>query len=173
MFDRLFDIIIGFWESLLPFIVVAEYERAVVLRLGRPRRILNPGFHFIIPFVESTLSDNVVPRTNWTTQQTGLTKDNKVVSVEMIMTWRIEDIRKALLEVERLDDAIRDTYVGVIGDAIASHNFEQLNDRSFLNKIKRDCKKKAERFGVLVEDINIAEIVLCRSAIRLVGNIGG
>lgn len=170
MFDRLFDFIGAIWDSLIPFAVINAYQKGVVLRLGRFHRVLEPGFHWVIPFVETVITDNVVLRTNWTADQTGLTKDDKLVSMRMVISWYISDIEKSSLHVDGVDDAVRDTYIGVIGDAIASHEFAQLNDRSFINKILRQCNKRAERYGVTVDSISIGDIVPCQAAFRLLNS---
>lgn len=168
MFDRLIDIVVSFWESLLPFTVIRQFEQGVILRLGRFNRVVGPGFHWVIPFIEAYMKDTVVTRTHWSVEQTARTSDGQLVSIRTIITWHISDVRKALLECDGVDDAIRDTYVAAIGDAVSGNDFESLNSRRFVNKLLKDCQRKAERYGVTVESIHISDLIPCNAAIRLV-----
>lgn len=169
MFDRLIDIIVGFWQSLLPWTIVKEFERGVVLRFGKFNRLLAPGFRFLIPFVEEALIDNVVLRTNWTSPQTLTTADNQTVTIKTVITWSITDIKKALLEVDGIDDAIKDSYIGSVGEAVSKNRIDDLNNRSFLTQLKRECQKRAARYGVTIDTIQIAELTPC-TALRLIQN---
>ena len=61
MFDRLFDFLFRFIELFRCFTVINEYERGIVLRLGKYNRELDKGFHWLLPLaIEEALSENVV-----------------------------------------------------------------------------------------------------------------
>ena len=169
MFDRLIDLIAGFWQSLLPFYVLKPWEGGLVLRLGKFNRKAVDGFNWVIPFVEELISIDVQVHTNWTAPQTMTTADHQLVTVQWVVVWDIVDPVKALTVPDNIGDALRDTYIGAGGDMVSQSNLDDLNQRRFLSKIKKKCQDKAERYGVRIIDFNLAELAPC-NAIRLIQN---
>src|SRR6185295_11325301 len=103
MFDRLFDIVFQFLDLFKFWVVLDPFEQGVVLRLGKYQRTVSEGFHFVYPFnVDNVLVDNVVPRTINLGEQGLTTKDGKTITVSAVVTAKISDIRKALLDVEHV-----------------------------------------------------------------------
>lgn len=49
MFDKVFELLRSIWEHLIPFVLLREYHRGVVLRAGVWHRDLGPGFHWVFP----------------------------------------------------------------------------------------------------------------------------
>src|SRR5436190_21697289 len=78
-----------------------EWQRKVVLRLGRFTGVRGPGIFFLLPWVEQTpfTVDMRVVTSNFAAEQT-LTKDGASVSVDAILYWRIVDAGLAAIKVE-------------------------------------------------------------------------
>ena len=87
--------------------IVKEYQRVVVFRLGRLSGVIGPGLVLLIPFwierIERvslrTIVDDVTP-------QDVMTKDNVSVQVNAVLTFRVIDPDKAIIEVEEFGFAI-------------------------------------------------------------------
>src|SRR5260370_21654968 len=77
-----------------------EWERKVVLRLGRFGGVRGPGVFFLLPYIETTpfTIDTRVVTTAFQAEQT-LTKDGASVTVDAIMYWRIVDAGRAAIQV--------------------------------------------------------------------------
>lgn len=161
MFDRLIDVITGFGEALLPCVIVEAYQQAVVLRFGKFSRVLDPGIHLMIPFVEKVIKDNVVLRTTDLSPQSLATKDDKTVTIRLIATWRITDIKKAVLEVEGLDDVLKDTFYASAGEYIQKHTFAEISQQGFATKLKAACQRRAEDYGVTISRLAFGELSEC------------
>lgn len=167
MFDRLIDLLVAFWQSLMPFVVCKPWEAGIILRLGKINRQAKKGFNWLIPMVEESVTIDTQVRTNWTASQTLITADNQTVTVRFVIVWDVVDAEKAITNPDDISDAIRDTYIGLAGDIIAETSFEDLNKRRFITKLKRECQKKAAVYGVRIIDINLAEFTACKT-LRLI-----
>ena len=81
--------------------IADQWEKAVVLRLGRFQSLRGPGLFFIIPIVDTVAYwiDIRVITTSFTAEKT-LTKDTVPVDVDAVLFWMVWDAEKAALEVE-------------------------------------------------------------------------
>lgn len=158
MFDRLFDIVIQFLDLFKPFKVINEFERGVVLRLGKYQRTVEPGFHWILPFnIDKVLVDKVVPRTVNLGAQGLTTLDGKSITVSAVVTAQLRDVRRALLEVEHVDEALMDSCYATIGDLIVAHDWDTVRTPEFTDTVTKACRKQAWRYGVEILKIQFAD----------------
>jgi regulator of protease activity HflC (stomatin/prohibitin superfamily) len=87
--------------------IAQQWERAVVLRLGRFVGLRGPGLFWIVPFVDSVSSwiDQRTITTGFAAEQT-LTSDTVPVNVDAVLFWMVHDAEKAALEVQNYRTAI-------------------------------------------------------------------
>ena len=87
--------------------VAQQWERGVVLRLGRFVGLRGPGLFWVVPFVDSVTSwvDQRTITTGFAAEQT-LTSDTVPVNVDAVLFWMVHDVEKAALEVQNYRTAI-------------------------------------------------------------------
>jgi regulator of protease activity HflC (stomatin/prohibitin superfamily) len=87
--------------------VAKQWERGVVLRLGRYVGLRGPGLFWVVPFVDSVSSwvDQRTITTGFAAEQT-LTSDTVPVNVDAVLFWMVHDAEKAALEVQNYRTAI-------------------------------------------------------------------
>ena len=87
--------------------IARQWERAVVLRLGRYVGLRGPGLFWIIPFVDSVSAwvDQRVITTSFAAEET-LTSDTVPVNVDAVLFWMVYDPEKAALEVQNYPQAV-------------------------------------------------------------------
>ena len=87
--------------------IARQWERAVVLRLGRYIGLRGPGLFWIIPFVDSICAwvDQRVITTSFAAEET-LTSDTVPVNVDAVLFWMVYDPEKAALEVQDYPQAV-------------------------------------------------------------------
>ena len=78
--------------------IINQYERGVVQRLGRFRKILDPGLHVIIPYIDTMRSVDVRTTPMDVPKQEVITKDNVTVNVDAVVYFRVIDAKKAVFE---------------------------------------------------------------------------
>ena len=78
--------------------IINQYERGVVLRLGRYSRTLNPGFRIIIPYIDHMTKVDIRTTPMDIPKQEVITRDNVTVNVDAVVYARVIDASKAVLE---------------------------------------------------------------------------
>ena len=88
--------------------VVNQYERKVVLTLGRFTGTLKPGLNLIIPFIQTTMNVDVREKAVDVPSQEAMTKDNISCTVNAVIYYRIKEdqVERAVLNVRNLDYAM-------------------------------------------------------------------
>lgn len=157
MLDRLIDLIIELLKSALPFVVIREYQRGVLLRFGKYRRDMDPGFHWIIPFADHV--EEVV--TVWTTitlpVQSVSTSDGRVVVVKGMVKYRVSDPKTYTLDTYDARDALSDTSCGIIFDAIHGRTLAECNSQDIIGEVNAKTKKESKKWGITVGCVTLTD----------------
>ena len=143
--------------------IANQWERVVVLFLGRFVGIRGPGLFFIIPFLNRVafLIDIRVITTSFNAEQT-LTKDTVPVNVDAVLFWQVVDVEKAALEVKDYmgsvslasQTALRD----VIGKTILS---DMLTGREAIDaELQRLIGNRVSGWGIKVISVEIRDVVI-------------
>ena len=80
--------------------VVEAYEKEALTVFGEYRKLLDPGIHFIPPFVSRTYPFDMRTQTIDVPQQEAITRDNSPVTADAVVYIRVMDAKRAFLEVE-------------------------------------------------------------------------
>ena len=145
------------------FRILKEYERAVIFRLGRFIGTRGPGLVIMIPFwIERMQRVSLRVIVNDVTPQDVITKDNVSVSVNAVLTFRVAEPEKAVIEVEEFGFAIsqiaQTTLRSVLGRAELD---DLLSEREKLNQdLEEIIKKQCEPWGIEVHAMEIKHVDL-------------
>ncbi len=143
--------------------VAAQWEKVIVLRLGKFTGLRGPGLFWIIPIVDSatTWIDHRVMVTPFAAQKT-LTKDTVPVDVDAVLFWVVWDAEKAALEVEdyraAVDWAAQTALRDIIGKKMLA---DILIGRSAIDKeLQAVIDERTTPWGVTVQSVEIRDIVI-------------
>jgi regulator of protease activity HflC (stomatin/prohibitin superfamily) len=140
-----------------------EWERAIVLRFGKFRKVKGPGLFFLFPVADrvAQIVDMRIRVSDFSTQKT-LTGDSVTVDVDAICFWLVWDPQKAVLEVENYVDAVVLSSKTALRNAISSHDLSTFLERSDIieKQIQEDVDKKTTEWGITVLHIEITDIQL-------------
>ena len=143
--------------------IADQWERAVVLRMGKYKGLRGPGIFFIIPIIETVHSfiDQRVRVTDFKAEQT-LTKDTVPVNVDAIVYWTVWDVEKAALEVQEYEKAIYYVAQTDLRDIIGKHELADLLQER--DKIAEDLQKTLDintnPWGITCQNVGIKDIVI-------------
>ncbi len=171
--------VVGKWDELNPLVagvtiflaifiqfslkVANQWDRAVILRLGRFHRLRGPGLFFIVPILESIVQtvDMRIRATDFNSEST-LTKDTVPVNVDAICFWMAWDAKKAILEVENYYLAIVLSAQTALRDIIGTHELaDMLTHRGELgNRLKEVLDEKTNPWGITVQSVEIRDIII-------------
>lgn len=156
----IFLILILIWVLLSIFRIVPEYERLVVLALGRYAGTRGPGFTIVLPLLETARRVDLRERFLEIPRQTAISRDNTSIDIDFLVYYRVVNPKLAVLEVENFVAASLNiaatTLRAVIGDielddVLAKR--EQINDTL---RVKLD--EVTERWGVKITRVEIREV---------------
>ena len=139
---------------------VEQYETAVRLRLGKYHDMLNPGWNFVIPFLDQAIMVDLRTQVLDVPRQEVITKDNSPTMVDAVIYFRVADGKRAILEVSSYRQAIinmaQTTLRAVIGDMELD---QVLSNRDRINHGLRDrLDVETDKWGVKVENVEIREV---------------
>jgi regulator of protease activity HflC (stomatin/prohibitin superfamily) len=143
--------------------IADQWEKAVLLRMGKYIGLKGPGIFFIVPIIDNVIDyiDQRVRVTDFKADQT-LTKDTVPVNVVATLYWTVWDVEKAALEVEDYMTAVQ--YIAQTGlrDIIGRHELaDLLQDRV---KIAEDLQKLLDEntnpWGITCQTVGIKDITI-------------
>lgn len=143
--------------------IANQWERVIVLRLGKFRCLKGPGLFFIIPIIETLAQvvDMRIRSTDFSSEST-LTKDTVPVNVDAICFWMVWDAKKAILEVQNFYLAIVLSAQTALRDIIGTHELaEMLTHREELGKTLREIlDEKTNPWGITIQSVEIRDIII-------------
>jgi regulator of protease activity HflC (stomatin/prohibitin superfamily) len=162
-----FLIVVAIVITIASLRICSEWERKVVLRLGRFAGVRGPGIFFLLPFIEQTpfTVDLRTVTTSFTAEQ-ALTRDNVPVNVDTVVYWRVIDPSRAVLQVEDYRAAVLGTAQAALRDILGRSNLTQvLTERQSIDEeLTRVLDAQTEPWGVkatavLMRDIKIPDML--------------
>ena len=143
--------------------VAQQWERAVVLRLGRFAGLRGPGLFWVIPLVDSVTRkiDQRVITTSFAAEQT-LTSDTVPVNVDAVLFWLVYDPEKAALEVQNYGQAIGWAAQTALRDIIGRTSLADLlrgRDR-IEQELQHLIDERSTPWGVTVQSVEMRDIVI-------------
>lgn len=143
--------------------IADQWERAVVLRMGKYNGLKGPGPFMIIPVIDSvsTYIDQRVRVSAFKAEQT-LTKDTVPVNVDAVVYWTVWDVEKAALEVQEYQKAIEHITQTGLRDTIGKHELSDLLQER--DKIAEDLQQVLDRntnpWGITCQTVGIKDITI-------------
>jgi regulator of protease activity HflC (stomatin/prohibitin superfamily) len=140
-----------------------QWEKAVVLRLGKYAGLRGPGLFFLIPFVDRVdqFIDQRIRVTDISADQT-LSKDTVPVNVDAVIYWTVWDVEKAALEVEKYREAIAYIAQTSLRDTIGRHELSDLlqNRKEIAQDLQRSLDENTNPWGITVQTVGIKDIII-------------
>jgi regulator of protease activity HflC (stomatin/prohibitin superfamily) len=143
--------------------IADQWEKAVVLRMGKFKGLKGPGPFLIIPIVDrvATYIDQRVRVTDFGAEKT-LTKDTVPVNVDAVVYWMVWDVEKAALEVRKYEAAVYFIAQAVLRDIIGKHELADLLQHR--DKIAEDLQHTLDEhtnpWGITCQTVGIKDIII-------------
>jgi regulator of protease activity HflC (stomatin/prohibitin superfamily) len=156
-------VVLGAAGLLVPqaLLIANQWERAVVLRLGKLRAIRGPGLFVIVPFIDSVSSwlDQRIQTTEFNAEQ-ALSKDTVPVNVDAVAFWQVHDPKRAALEITNYREAIARVSQTSLREMVGSSLLSTLlSDRKQGDALLREeIGRKTAEWGVSVISVEIRDI---------------
>lgn len=143
--------------------VAKQWERAVVLRLGRFTGLRGPGLFWVMPFVENVSSwiDQRTITTSFAAEQT-LTSDTVPVNVDAVLFWLVHDVQKAALEVQDYAQAVSWAAQTALRDIIGRTTLTDLlrGRERIESELQQLIDQRSNPWGVTVSSVEMRDVVI-------------
>jgi regulator of protease activity HflC (stomatin/prohibitin superfamily) len=143
--------------------VAQQWERAVVLRLGRFIGLRGPGLFWVVPFVDrvSAWIDQRTITTSFAAEQT-LTADTVPVNVDAVLFWLVHDAQKAALEVQDYEQAISWAAQTALRDIIGRTTLADLlrGRERIETELQHLIDQRSNPWGVTVSSVEMRDVVI-------------
>jgi regulator of protease activity HflC (stomatin/prohibitin superfamily) len=145
-------------------IIIKQYDRAIILRLGKYQKGVGPGVQIRMPFADSVLVLDIREKVREFKAERMLTRDNVPVTIDAILRYKIiEDRSKdALLNVENFNEMIQQVSQTTLRNNIGSAFFQEiLSKRGDINNlIKSVIAQEASNWGIEVTGVEIRQVII-------------
>ncbi len=145
--------------------ILKEWERAVILVLGRFTVVKGPGVIFVIPLISriqkiSTRIQAVAFKT-----EASFTKDNVPVNIDAVMYFQVIDPKKAVLNIESYSRGTNLSAQTTIREVIGKYSFDEvLTEREKIGESSREIiDEKTEHWGIKVSSVEIRDVLVPQS----------
>ncbi|MGB5667696.1 MAG: slipin family protein [Maribacter sp.] len=166
-----FSVIIGIF-LIAGIRIIFEYKRALKFRFGKYVKTLQPGFRWIIPFVETIQVVDIRVITINIVSQEVMTEDNVPCSIDGVVFFKINNPEKAVLEVEEFKFAITQLSQAALRDVCGKVELDTiLSKREEMGKnIKSIVEQETHQWGIVIIDVKIKDIQLPENMRRMMAN---
>jgi len=142
--------------------VVNQYERGVILTLGKFTGIKQPGLKYVVPIIQRMIKVDIRTNTIDIPKQEVITKDNVTIGVDAVVYFNVADAEKAILEVANYiyatsqfaQAALRDVSGNVELDALLGKRDE------ISQQIKQIVDGETEKWGINIDSVKVQNIEL-------------
>lgn len=160
---KLIEALAAMRDTFLFFTVLDAWENGIVLRLGKPVRDVGPGLRWHWPFhIERVVTTSVAWEATKLEVQSLTSADDKELGVRAVVTYRVKDARKFLIEVGGEDSVLEDTSPGVIREIVANHTLTLLRDPALDKKLTAAVRKEAWQWGIEVKRVRLTDLTTAK-----------
>ena len=172
-------------ELLIPILVVLlivvlssikqinQYERGILFKRGKYKKVLNPGWHVVWPIFESCTKIDIRTRAVDVPEQVAITSDNVSIKINAVIYYKVFDAGKALCEVENFKYAVGQLAQTTMRNVVGTVTLDQLlTDREKISlNICEIIDKATDPWGVKVENVELKDISLSQEMQRVMAKV--
>ncbi|VFU07262.1 SPFH domain-containing protein [Methylocella tundrae] len=150
------------------FRIANQYERAVVLRLGKYQRTAGPGLYYLIPLVDRRWKVDLRTMTTEVGQQEAITKDNVPVKINAVIWRRIVNPQRAVIEVANVGESVIQVAVTALRNVIGQHTLDDVlkEQETIAQALQTSIDRVTEPWGVKVERVQMRNVEIPESMQR-------
>lgn len=152
---------------------VNEYQRGILYCFGKFSKILSPGWHIILPIINSFDKVDIRTKTVDVPEQEAITRDNVSVKINAVLYYQIFDASKAVLAVENFNYAVSQLAQTTMRNIVGSVSLDELlTEREKLSTEMCNIVDKAtDPWGIKVENVELKDISLPEEMKRVIAKI--
>lgn len=153
---------IGFIVILRFIRIIDQYERGIILTLGKYSSTLNPGLNFVVPIIQRLIKVDIRITTVDIPQQEVITQDNVPVGINAVVYFHVEKVEDAVLKIQNYSYAVSQYAQAALRDVIGGVELDSLlaERQKIAEEIKKLVDEETNAWGINVTAIKIQDIEL-------------
>lgn len=150
--------------------VVNQYERGVVLTLGKYTSTRNPGLNWIFPGIQKMTKVDIRLKTVDVPPQDAITKDNVSAKINAVIYYNITDAAKAIIDIQKIDYAILQLAQTTMRNVAGSVTLDELlaERQKISDQIEQIVDAATKNWGVDVASVELKDIELPEGMVRTI-----
>ena len=147
---------------LMRFKVINQYERGVVLNLGKYQKTLDPGVRVIFPLFQKIIKVDIRTNTCDIPPQEVITKDNVTVKVDAVVYMRVLNPEKAVLSIANYHTATSNFAAAALRDVTGNFELDELLGKreEIAEQLKKIVDTQTDQWGIDIESVRLQNIEL-------------
>ena len=149
---------------------INEYERGILFRFGKFKRIMNPGWKMVIPIIDFYKKVDIRTKAVDVPEQETITKDNVSVKINAVIYYKIFDASKAILAVEDYYYAVGQLAQTTMRNVVGSVTLDELlaEREKISEEICKIIDKATDPWGIKVENVELKDVALPQEMKRVI-----
>ena len=141
---------------------IEQYQRGLILTLGKFTGVKNPGWRVVIPIFQRMIKVDIRTKTVDVPDQEVITKDNIPVTINAVVYYSIIDPERAILEVEDFYYAISQLAQTTMRNTVGERTLDQiLQERAEIaEKIKNELDEATDKWGIDVSRLELKDVII-------------
>lgn len=167
--QKLIDLFQLWARKLIPWVIMGDDQVGLIRRLGVYNRDLKHGFNWKIPLFEEAFAETSALDSTVLREQSLTTIDGVQVTVKGVITYRVVNARKYILDCATAVSVMNDVGCCVIAEVIPEKSSDEvLRGVEFQRELLRRVKLRAKRWGVEVDSVGVIDRTQA-TALRIIG----
>jgi regulator of protease activity HflC (stomatin/prohibitin superfamily) len=141
---------------------VKQYERGVVLTMGKYTGLRNPGWSIIVPIFQSMQKVDLRVKAVDVPDQKVITRDNVSASINAVIYYKVSDAARATLEVENFRYAVSQLAQTTMRNIVGGAELDEVlaNREELSNKIRTIIDEETDKWGIKVDNVELKDFFL-------------
>jgi len=142
--------------------IINQFERGIVLRLGKYSHTLKPGFHVIVPYIDKLTKVDVRTTPMDIPKQEVITRDNVTVNVDAVVYFKVLNAEKAVLETTNYTYATSTFAQTALRDVTGNFDLDEILSKrdEISEKIREIVDVQTDKWGIDIENVKLQNIEL-------------
>lgn len=152
---------------------ISEYERGILFRFGKYKKVMMPGWNVVLPIIESYTKVDIRTKAVDVPEQDAITKDNVSIRINAVIYYKVVDPGKAICEVERFQYAVSQLAQTTMRNAVGSVSLDELlSERDKIStEICNIIDSATDPWGIKVENVELKDIKLPEEMQRVIAKV--
>lgn len=152
---------------------INEFERGVLFSFGKFSKMLNPGWHIILPVIHSFSKIDIRTKAVDVPEQEAITKDNISIRINAVLYYNVFDASKAVLAVQNYNYAVAQLAQTTMRNIVGSVSLDELlTEREKLSQeICNIVDEATDPWGIKVENVELKDVALPEEMKRVMAKV--